>query len=200
MAARASTEMTQGQPHLGVRPSFVVRKGCRRGQAILESLIVLVLLVAAALAFYDFAYASVSRLLLANGAARAARADTVGFNHFHRQKALNVGMIPVSGKRLVPDHGRTTTNGAGELALIRTYLQSEDAPAAHGILDYERWQSLSHSVKHQDELCTVTATFEVPELLPYKLGALFGVVPTDEAQALRSTWQIEDHASLYLNR
>ncbi len=196
MAAQADTDRRKGHPLSGVCPSFVYR----RGQALVESLMVVVLLVASVLLFYDFAYAAVARLLLANGAARAARADTVGFNSFHREKALNVGMIPVAGKRLVPDNGRTTTNGLGELALIRTYLQSEDPPAARGILDYERWDRLSHHVDHKDDLCVVTATFEVPELLPYKLGAFFGVVPTDDVQALRSTWRIEDHAALYLNR
>ncbi len=199
MAAQADTTSQQGLFPRGARPSFASSKR-RRGQAIVESLIVLILLVAAALLFYDFAYASVARLLLANGAARAARADAVGFNSFHRQKAFNVGMIPVAGKRLVPDAGRTTTNGYGELALVRTYLQAENWPEARGILDYERWDRLRHSVDHRDDLSTVTATFEVPELLPYKLAAFFGVVPTDDTQALRCTWAIEDHASLYLNR
>ena len=69
----------------------------------IESLIVLVFLLAAFYFLYDFAYAAVARTLLENGAASAARADAVGFNDFQQAKSLRVGMIPVSGRRLVPD-------------------------------------------------------------------------------------------------
>lgn len=176
--------------------------GWRAGQAMLESLLVLLVLLAGFFFFYDFAYGAVARLLLNHAAGRAARADTVGFNAFHRGKALRVGLIPVSGRRLVPDGGRTVSGAAGELALVRTYLQSESWADARGILDYERWESLSHDVRRRGGLSEVTATFGVPEVLPWRLGRLFGVAPPAEAgqRLLRATWPIEDHASLYLRR
>ena len=112
------------------------RRPPRRGQAIVESLIVVLLTVAAFLFFQDFATGLVARLLLDNAAANAARADAVGFNDFHRAKSMRVGLIPVSGRRLVPDGGRGVAGAAGELALVRTYLQARDWPEADGILDY----------------------------------------------------------------
>jgi len=175
--------------------------GARSGQAMLESLIVLIVLLAGFLFFFDFAYGAVSRLLLANGAARAARADAVGYNYFHRSKALRVGMIPVSGRRLVPDGGRTVDGAAGELALVRTYLQSEDWPESYGILDYERWAGLSHTVRHDGGRCRVDASFATPRLTPWRLAALVGVdSPEGEEQTFKARWEIEDHASLYLKR
>ena len=180
----------------------------RAGQAMLESLLVLLVLVAGFLFFYDFAYGAVTRLLLNHAAGRVARADTVGFNEFHRAKALRVGLIPVSGRRLVPDGGRVVPDAAGELALVRTYLQSDSWADSRGVLDYERWDRLSHDVRHRDGLCEATVTFEVPELLPWKLGCLFGMesptagpAPSEPGwRPLRATWPIEDHASLYLRR
>ena len=120
----------------------------RRGQAIVESLLVVLLAVAAFLFFQDFAMGLVARLLLDNAAANAARADAVGFNDFHRAKSMRVGMIPISGRRLVPgDDGRGVAGAAGELALVRTYLQAQDWAEADGILDYERWEGLRHDVR-----------------------------------------------------
>ncbi len=180
---------------------FKIGRAPRHGQAMVESLLVLLVLLAAFFFFYDFAVASASRLLLCNGAARAARADAVGFNSFHRLKSLRVGMIPVSGKRLVPDGGRSVVGGGvGELALVRTYLQSETEPDARGILDYERWSGLSHQVRRSGGSSRVEAVFDVPRGLPWRLGALVGVVPVGELQRLRAWWEIEDHASLYLIR
>ena len=166
----------------------------------LESLIVLVVLLAAFYFLYDFAYAAVARTLLENGAASAARADAVGLNDFQQAKSLRVGMIPVSGRRLVPDGGRHVVGAGGELALVRTYLQARDWAEADGILDYERWEGLSHAVRRDGGLSRVEATFRAPVGMPWRLGALFGYAPWDDARALRADWAVEDHASLYLSR
>ncbi len=179
-------------------PTSTSRRRC--GQAIVESLIVLILLMGAFLLFFDFAYGAVSRLFLTNAAARAARADTVGFNEFHQMKAMRVGMIPVAGKRLVPDHGRFVDSVAQELGLIRTYLQAEDEPEARGILHYERWETLHNKASRKNDLCHAQAEFEIPALLPYKFAALFGMVPTSDTQKIRAHWYLEDHASYYLER
>lgn len=194
---------SSARPTRGGR-SFSVRSG----QALVESLVVLLVLLAGFFFFYDFTYGVVARLLLNNAAGRVARADAVGFNEFHRGKSLRVGLIPVSGRRLVPDGGRTVSGAAGELALVRTYLQSASWADSRGILDYERWERLSHEVRHRGGLSEATVTFGVPELLPWKLGRLFGVEATFAGASpsepgwrpLRATWPIEDHASLYLRR
>ncbi len=173
----------------------------RRGQAIVESLLVVLLAVAAFLFFQDFAMGLVARLLLDNAAANAARADAVGFNDFHRAKSMRVGMIPISGRRLVPgDDGRGVAGAAGELALVRTYLQAQDWAEADGILDYERWEGLRHDVRRSDGRTEAEVAFDLPVGLPWRLGALFGVVPAADERTLRARWAVEDHAELYLRR
>lgn len=169
----------------------------RRGQALVESLLVILALLGCFCFFYDFAYGMVARLLLQNGSARAARAAAVGFNSFQREKALRVGLIPVSGWRLVPEGER---GAVGELALVRTYLQSESGAEAQGILDYERWGGVGHQLDVRGNEVAVHASCQVPVLLPWKLGALAGWVPRGEAQRISADWAIEDHAGLYLRR
>lgn len=50
-------------------------RGGRSGQALVESLLVVLVLLAGFFFFYDFTYGAVTRLLLNNAAGRAARAD-----------------------------------------------------------------------------------------------------------------------------
>lgn len=177
----------------------------RAGQAILESLIVVIFLVGAFLFFFDFAYSLTARLMLENAAARAARADTVGFNAFQRTKSLRSGMIPVSGRREVPDADRAPDSFVSELAFVRAYLRSQSAAEARGILHYERWDDLSHSVDRGNNEIHVTAAFRLPLQLPEKIAGFFGVIPSGDGsdpafRKLTSEWSIEDHASHYLIR
>ncbi|MEG1787943.1 MAG: hypothetical protein RR268_01810 [Kiritimatiellia bacterium] len=167
----------------------------RRGQAMIESLLVLIVLVAGFCFFFDFAYGAVSRLLLNHAAARAARADTVGFNHFQQLKNARVALIPVSGKGTVPA-GRKLS-ASSELALIRTYLQSEGEAEASGILNYERWERLTCQSQRKGHETAVKLSMELPALLPWKLGALLGVSGA-ETLTLQTEWRMEHHAKLYL--
>lgn len=170
----------------------------RRGQAILESLLVLIVLVAGFCFFFDFAYGAVARLLLANGAARAARAATVGFNDFQQLKALRVGVIPVAGKRLVPVDRRA--RGLDELSYVRAYLQCEREADARGMLDYERWHTLSGRTRRKGDAVEIAAAMVLPRSMPWRLGQLLGLVPTGSEATIRSVWSIEDHAEHYLEK
>lgn len=178
----------------------------------------LIVLVGGFLCFFDFAYAAVTQLLLENGAARVARADTVGLNDFQQAKSLRVSMIPVSGARTAPEGN----SSASELALVRSYLQAENWAEANGTLNYERWSTLTHDVTHADDTCTVQVNYVIPKTLPSKFATLFAATAPCTActtccglsntctttttcdvcgtQALRAKWSIEDHASLYLTR
>jgi Flp pilus assembly protein TadG len=171
----------------------------KRGQAILESLIVLLVLLAAFFFFFDFTYGIVAQLHLNNAAARAARADAVGFNSFHRAKAIRVATIPVAGKRLAPGDGRIVNGPEAELALARSLLQSQNDSEARGILHYERWDTLQHAVRRKGDITTSTVSMEIPRSLPTRLGSLFGAQMNPEGmRRLTATWGIEDHASYYL--
>ncbi len=171
----------------------------KRGQAIVETLVVLLVMLAAFLFFFDFAYGVVVQLHLNNAAARVARADAVGFNSFHRLKAARVAMLPVSGRREVPEENRVVPGIEGELGLVRTLMQCEDELEVRGVLFYERWHHLHHSVKRKNNRTETNVTFQMPLSIPSRFAALFGArdLATD-TRKLSAQWAIEDHASYYL--
>lgn len=199
MAPRHARLSTQGCTKRFVRPCVPFCKA-RAGQAMLESLIVLIILIAGFFLFFDFTYDIVARLLLYNGVARAARADTVGFNSFHRTKSYRVGMIPVSGERLRPERDRGVRGVVMELAYARAYLSSQTSAEAKGLLDYERWENLTHTISRNDDTIHVEGTFIIPRQLPQQFGFLIGIDTVNRENKLSAQWSIEDHASYYLTR
>jgi len=149
------------------RPGWNARApfGSRTGQAMVESMIVLLLMLVVFLGVFQFFYAAAARSVLDHSAARAARAKTVGFNEWMVDKAARVAAIPVSGAMLMPeeippDPGRAalanartpgrawdialrftpqSQQAALENALIPEYMASPHSNQARQILNYEAW-------------------------------------------------------------
>jgi len=136
-----------------------------RGQAMIESCIVILFLCLLFLGLFQFTHAHVSHEVLNYAAARAARAKTVGFNRWMVEKTLRVAAIPNSGRLLEPavpggdpalDHA-VATLGPGalwdfalhsasrsptidaELARIPEFMASANRPRGEALLNYERW-------------------------------------------------------------
>lgn len=173
------------------------RRDRRSGQALIESLLVLVVLAAAFCFFFDFTYGVVARTVLDYSAQKAARADAVGFNDFHRAKAVRVGLMPVSGERIRPE----ALPFEALRSSVMAYLRSETWGEAAGLLHYERWDTLSTAVRRSGGLTETRVSMDFPVLLPERLGRLFGAVPAGddpEIRRLESVWRLEDHASDYL--
>lgn len=108
----------------------------RRGQAIVETLIAILLIVAIFEGAYRLSRMVTSQTLLDHAAARAARSRAVGFNEFMCRKTARAAMIPVAGKRIWP-----VVEGVDEVARVPVYLSSEDESIANGTLEYEYWPS-----------------------------------------------------------
>jgi len=140
-------------------------RGPRAGQAMVESVIVIMLMTVVFLGVFQFFYAAAARDILDHAAARAARARTVGFNRWMTIKAARVAAIPVSGKMLSPDPpeelraaallGARTPGLAWsralranpqsakaqlENALIPEYMASPHSIQSRQTLDYEAWE------------------------------------------------------------
>lgn len=199
MTPRHISAAFQGCTNRFVHPS-ISRLRSRTGQAMVESLIVLLVLVAGFLFFFDFSYGVVARLLLHNGVSRVARADTVGFNPFHQTKCYRVSMIPVSGRRTSSANTSSLQDPWVELAFVKAYLSSETASEARGILDYERWETLDHHVSRKNDLIHVSGNFSIPTQMPAKLASFSGVAKNSDELTVSAEWSIEDHASYYLSR
>lgn len=145
-----------------------LRERRRNGQAMIESIFVIILTCLCFLALFQYANLFASKTVLSHAAARAARARTVGFNHWMVNKSARVAAIPASGRRLVPESAgidpaitaalsrnrvgeiwdialRSSTRSPSvllELSRVPEYMASDNSPTAEHILDYELWDAL----------------------------------------------------------
>ncbi len=175
---------------------MVRKQGRQSGQAMIESLIVVVVIVGLFFFFFDFTFSIITREVLAYGASKVARADAVGYNTFQREKALRIGLMPISGTRLVPED----TPFEDLRSHVRTYLQTETWSEALGVLDYERWETLRLETERQHAMTRSKVSMEFPITFPEKLARMFHEDASGISQKVRrsATWEIENHASLYL--
>lgn len=139
----------------------------RLGQAMIETVVVLLAICFLFLALVQLVQIYNTRLVLQHAASRAARARTVGFHSDYVRRVIDVATIPVAGKRLTP----TDTSGGGtglpladpirawdqalrnpagsvdtlERELIPEYLGCEWTSQARGMLDYANWRRIGAS-------------------------------------------------------
>jgi hypothetical protein len=139
----------------------------RRGQAMLESMLVIFLLCLLACGLYQLALIFAAKDVLAHSARSAARAKTVGFNRWMVEKCARVAAIPNAGLITVPTIVETpvleplvaslspgelwdevlgrfpASEQVGvELARIPEYLASDYPLDAHYVLDYADWHTV----------------------------------------------------------
>ncbi len=115
----------------------------RRGQAMVESVIVLLVLCLLLFGFLQAAISMGGREILHHAAARAGCARSVGFNSWMAEKSARVAAIPVSGRFLAEEVGWSPADGAVadfELSRIPEYLASENHARADYVLDYDEWE------------------------------------------------------------
>ena len=196
----------------------------RAGQAMIESLFVIILACLCFLAIFQYSTLFTAKAVLSHAAARAARARTVGFNHWMVEKSARVAAIPASGRRLVPESAgldpaiaaalsrnrvgdiwdialRTATRPPGvqqELARIPDYMDSVNHPTAENILDYELWENLSIDIDESlnlDGLNPSTLRVTVRQRHPL-LIALGPLVEGDLRDADGQTFPLESFFSI----
>ena len=140
----------------------------------IESVIVMLMIGLVFFALFQYANLLSAKLVLNHAAARAARARTVGLNHWMVEKSAKAAAIPVSGRCLtaftegaVGETGmaallrhatpgriwnaslRTSPYSARaqfERARIPDYMDSMNSPTSGEVLDYERWENLTVSL------------------------------------------------------
>ena len=159
----------------------------KRGQAMIESVLVIILACFCFLALFQYANIFANKAVLTHAAARAARTRAVGFNRWMVYKSARVAAIPACGKRITPAFAgvdpaitaalgrnrvgdiwdlalKSSTRSPGiqlELARLPDYMDSVNGPTASHILDYELWDSLDVQI---DETANLDGT------LPGKLA------------------------------
>lgn len=113
----------------------------RHGQAMIETVIAVVIISFAFLALFRLSHMLTAKVLLEHAAMRVARARTVGLNEYMCTKAARVAVIPVAGERLWP-RGEDAIDWSMELSRLPDYMFSENDAYARAILDYEGWHRL----------------------------------------------------------
>jgi len=162
----------------------------RRGQAIVETLLALVFVTFLFLVLFQLSHLVTGKILLDHAAARAARARAVGFNEFMCRKAARVAVIPVAGRRLWPADEETFS----EAARIPIYLCTDHEGLARGVLEYERWSTMSIDVESGGGLSPVvesSVSLTMPRFFDWGDGATNGI-------RLTGSNEIESHFPYYM--
>lgn len=174
--------------------------GPRRGQAMVESALVILAACFLFLALFQYARLFADKAVLSHAAARAARARAVGFNEWMVRKSALAGAIPASGRRLVPDFRETDaarrpaagrknaldafldlafrtparTAGYGiEAGRVPDFMASVSSGRARGILDYERWDDTDVDIRERsgfDEESPASLTVRVRQRRRLPIG------------------------------
>ena len=114
----------------------------RRGQAMVETLLAVLVITSLFLALFKLSHMLTGKIMLEHAAMRVARARAVGMNEFMCLKAARIAVIPVAGERLKPGKNDERKD-MSESALARMYMRTPDSSYADGLLRYEDWDSLS---------------------------------------------------------
>ena len=124
-----------------IRADARTRSGRRKGQAMVETVVVMFVLCLVFFLVYEYANLLTAHTVVNYAAARAARARTGGFNDFMVTKTLRVATASVAGAcRSHDDKGDDLSTGA-IVSRLGSYLEASDAACARGILDFELWDA-----------------------------------------------------------
>ena len=195
--------MDCAKPHA----NFRVKPLACSGQAAIESIIVIGLVLLIFIGVFELARLFASEEILNYAAARGARAATVGFNEFMIEKTIRVAAIPNAGAMTVPDDaGGLTGYWAVEQDRIPAFLGSRTWAEADDVLNYERWPVYGVSFSDADFFCvrpdignrdssplSVRATQNIPVD-----SLLFRAFYSSNTVPLSGECRIENHCMLYL--
>ena len=109
-----------------------------KGQALLETVLAVVVLAAIFFGLFSLSRRLTAQTLMDHAAARAARARSVGLNKFMCRKAARIATIPIAGRIISPEE----LGDADEVARAAIYMVARDEGVAAGVLDYENWHGM----------------------------------------------------------
>ncbi len=210
---------------------FLLDPGCRagtrasaagrRGQALVESCVVIIILCLLLMGFFQLSRFFMAQEILQYAAGRGARAKTVGFNDFMVYKVVRVGTIANAGRMTYPaleeqtptelsltlgTRFRTTFPNAVsggpaaqremEEARIPLYLGADWQIQLPAILDYENWGTVSSACVERES--PPLLDFYVRQHFPISLP-LFRLFYADDTLPLSGKVTIENHYPLYLD-
>lgn len=169
------------------------RRRSTAGQALIETCLVMIVVCLILFGLFQLSQLAASREVLDYAAVAGARARAVGFNDFMVHKVVRAAAIPNAGELLEPEIDRDPAEAArwgterpgdlwdyalraqpvspqyaAESSRIPLYLGAEDWSWLPGILDYEDWDTVDHTLTEYPgvELVTSRASQETPLRFP----------------------------------
>lgn len=160
-----------------------VTKRLRSGQAMIETVIAVLVISFIFIALFKLSYLLNGKILLEHAAMRVARARAVGYNDYMCLKVARIAVIPVAGKRVWPV-GEDALDWDMELNRLSDYLSCENDSYARAILDYEAWPTLRVSAGDGTDS---------------RVSLGFSLFDNDELIRLEGKGGVEMNASLYMS-
>ena len=173
----------------------------QRGQAMIESVIALVVVLLVFLALFNLSDLIRAKLLLENAAVKCARARAVGYNDFMLRKIARLATMPVSGECLTAaESGEGNLSHAARYNRIGSYLMSEYEAQANSILDFAYWQNGDTAIDASAGQSPAMATVIQRRPRLFDFGVLTGGAKPDEDDraAISATATVEAHYPDYL--
>jgi len=192
----------------------------RSGQALIESLAVIILLCLILFGIVQYVLMLTATEVIQYSADASARARVVGFNRFMVRKVNLVASIPNAGIMRTPggqpygnadvwnrfNAGRSFVASIAsspassqysqiERPTIPLFLGSENAGQMYGYLDYEDWDTISHPIYTGSPVRTVGVV--VRQDFPLRMP-LYRAISADDILPIRREARLADHSDLYL--
>ena len=152
----------------------------KRGQAMVESTIALVVVLIVFLALFNLADLIRAKLLVENAAVKCARARAVGYNDFMLKKIARLATMPAAGQcYTASDTGDGTLTRSERYVRIGDYLASEYEEQAEAILDFEHWRNGDTAVAASQAGTPATATVTQRRPRLFDIGVFTGTARGD---------------------
>lgn len=113
----------------------------KRGQAMVETIVVLVFLLFAFFALFQFADNLRAKLLCEYAAGRCARAATIGLNEFMVTKTARIATMAAAGECLTKDGSGHALETGALVGRSPSYLECVNEAAAEQELDFDYWRN-----------------------------------------------------------
>lgn len=176
---------------------WIVPRGGRAGQSLIESCLVLALICLAFFGAFQLSQLFAAQDVLDYAAARGARAKAVGFNRFMVHKTVKVGAIPNAGRLTEPGYaGGPLSEWQAETPRIPLYLGAQNWSELPGILDYAAWDSVG--IGQPAAMADNTLYMEVPQEMPFMSNGFHRAYYSGDSVPLRGEAYIDSHYALYL--
>ncbi len=179
--------------------------GRKSGQAMIETIIVMVFLLIAFFMIAQFADNFRARLVTDYAAGRCARSRTVGLNDYMMLKIARIATMSIAGKNMLPDYVDGPLTASEMIGRAGNYLSARYDAQTHGVLDFELWRNNQTSVSSVLGGSKLTATVKQRRPQFFSLSCFLSGKENDseemdeETADIEASHSIEAHYPDYLN-